>query len=314
MIGSVSRRIVPFMLILLVLLTLPMTAAAAETEFDMNKTGSICVTLRDIYHPANKVGGGAVLHKVGEAQTVNSNLTFVLTAEFAGSGVSLADPNSSGLAQQLADYAEENKIAGQPVDADANGTVTFSGLSAGLYLVVQTEAVDGYLEVSPFLVSLPMYSAAAGGWIYNIDASPKVQPVPKDPMSLTVVKKWLDNEKGRPESLTVQLLREGEAVETVELNEDNGWKYTWEGLNAYYGWDVVEPEVPRGYEVAYSTHGDTVTITNEAEWYVPPTDPEKLIQTGQLNWPVPVLACAGLCLLITGAVLLKCRRKENHEA
>lgn len=192
--------------------------------------------------------------------------------------------------------------------------MSFSGLSTGLYLVVQTQAVEGYLKVSPFLVSLPMYNAADCDWLYTIDASPKVQPVPKDPVSLTVVKKWLDNEKGRPDSLTVQLLREGEAVETVELNEENGWKYTWEGLNAYYEWDAAEPEVPTGYEAAYSTYGNTVTITNKAEWYVPPVDPEKLIQTGQLNWPVPILACAGLCLLMTGVVLLKGRRKEEDEA
>lgn len=45
MIRSVSRRIMPFVLALLILLTLPMTAMAAE--FDLNGTGSIrlpCVT------------------------------------------------------------------------------------------------------------------------------------------------------------------------------------------------------------------------------------------------------------------------------
>lgn len=43
-----------------------------------------------------------------------------------------------------------------------------------------------------------------------------------------------------------------------------------------------------------------------------PTKPdEKLPQTGQLNWPVPLLAVAGLGLFLLGCVL---RRKENDEA
>lgn len=41
-----------------------------------------------------------------------------------------------------------------------------------------------------------------------------------------------------------------------------------------------------------------------------PTDP-KLPQTGQLTWPIPVLAAAGLLLLVVGFVL---RRGKKHEA
>ena len=48
---------------------------------------------------------------------------------------------------------------------------------------------------------------------------------------------------------------------------------------------------------------NTTTITNKASWYVPPAD--VLIQTGQLNWPVPVLTCAGLFLLLVGCILLR---------
>ena len=41
-----------------------------------------------------------------------------------------------------------------------------------------------------------------------------------------------------------------------------------------------------------------------------PTDP-KLPQTGQLTWPIPVLAAAGLLLLVVGFVL---RKEKKHEA
>lgn len=43
-----------------------------------------------------------------------------------------------------------------------------------------------------------------------------------------------------------------------------------------------------------------------------PTDP-KLPQTGQLNWPVPVLVVSGLMLFAFGWILCFGRKKENYE-
>lgn len=300
MIRSILKRIVPLLLSLLLLLSLPLNVGAEE--FDLEKTGTIRVQLRDVYFPDTPIGGTLVLHKVGDAQAVNSNLAFSLTGDFSGSGVSLTDPNASGLAQMLADYAEENTLQGHSVQADTQGFAAFSGLSAGLYLVMQTEAVEGYLTVAPFLVSLPMYSGESGSWIYSVDAAPKVQRPSRDPVSVTVVKKWLDNNKKRPDSLSVSLLQEGEIVDTVVITAKDGWKYTWNDLNAYYSWRVEEV-VPEGYKAEYSVYKNTTTITNKASWYVPPAD--VLIQTGQLNWPVPVLTCAGLFLLLVGCILLR---------
>lgn len=301
MIHRIFKRIVPFVLVLLVLLTLPLNADAA-TVIDLTRTGSIKIQLRDVYFPDTPIGGTLVLHKVGNAQIVDHNLSFALTEGFAGSGVSLKDLRVSTLPQELADYAAEQNLLGTAVQADESGFVTFSSLSTGLYLVTQTEAVEGYLTVSPFLVSLPMYNEASGTYIYTVEAAPKVQRPPKDDISVTVVKKWQDNNKNRPESLTVNLLKEGEVVDTVVITAEDQWKYTWTGLNAYYKW-TVEEEIPEGYFAAYQTYENTTTITNRASWYVPPKD--QLIQTGQLNWPVPVLACAGLFLLLAGCILIR---------
>lgn len=305
MIRNVFKRIVPFLLALLVALSLPLSASAAE--FDLGRTGTIQVQLRDVYFPEESIGGTLVLYKVGDASVVNSNLTFTLTGDFSGSGVSLSDISASGLAEKLAAYAAENNVPGQSAQAEKNGYVTFSGLSTGLYLVAQTEAVDGYYAVSPFLISLPMYSAE-NGWIYDIQAAPKVQRPPNE-VDVTVRKVWLDNNKGRPEELVVYLLREGEFYAEAVLNAENQWQYTWEDLVGYYQWEVVEPKAPDGYTASYEVRGNTITITNRASWYVPPTD--QLIQTGQLNWPVPLLACAGLSLLLIGCFLLRRRKQDS---
>ena len=48
-----------------------------------------------------------------------------------------------------------------------------------------------------------------------------------------------------------------------------------------------------------------------------PTEPKppvpSLPQTGQLNWPVPILAAAGFGLFLTGGLLCSGRKKEKHE-
>jgi len=160
------------------------------------------------------------------------------------------------------------------------------------------------------MVSLPMYDAASG-WDYSIEAAPKVQRPSKD-VSITVRKEWLDNNMNRPQELVVQLMQDGEVYEEVTLNQENSWKHTWNDLNGYYEWDVQEKSVPEGYSATYARSGSKITITNRASWYKAPSD--QLIQTGQLNWPVPVLFGLGLLLLLLGFLLLRKRDENRYEA
>lgn len=45
----------------------------------------------------------------------------------------------------------------------------------------------------------------------------------------------------------------------------------------------------------------------------PPPPPPELPETGQLKWPVPVMAAAGIALLIVGCILCASRKKYAHE-
>ncbi len=128
------------------------------------------------------------------------------------------------------------------------------------------------------------------------------KPIPD--VSITAVKKWVDDGKGRPDSITVQLLENGKPVETVTLNAFNKWTHTWEVLSGESEWTVKEVNVPKGYTASYSTKGTVVTITNT----------EKLIQTGQLNWPVAVCSVAGIAVLAAGLLLIFKKREDNHAA
>ena len=84
-----------------------------------------------------------------------------------------------------------------------------------------------------------------------------------NPVEITVTKAWNHNGgKELPESITVTLYKNDEVYDTVVLNEENGWTYTWEGLNDASQWRVDETEVPAGYTKEISVDGYEFVITN----------------------------------------------------
>ncbi len=86
---------------------------------------------------------------------------------------------------------------------------------------------------------------------------------------LTVHKLWDDNgDPSRPARVRVHLLRDGEVWETVELNAENQWTWSWDQLDERYAWSVEE-EPLAGYETAYRTVDNTVFIINHRDSYLP---------------------------------------------
>lgn len=55
------------------------------------------------------------------------------------------------------------------------------------------------------------------------------------------------------------------------LNEQNGWRYTWYGLNSRYSWTVEEVEVPEGFTMSLRRHGHKFTIVNDDTPVMPGT-------------------------------------------
>ena len=126
---------------------------------------------------------------------------------------------------------------------------------------------------------------------------------PEDPVDLTVVKKWSDTDSGnRPTSVKVTLFNGSTAVETVTLSAANNWTYSWTDLDGSGNWQVQEVNVPAGYTPYYTSKNGVVTITNTAT----------LIQTGQLDWPIPVLGGLGVLLLALGCIMITRKRKNGN--
>lgn len=115
-------------------------------------------------------------------------------------------------------------------------------------------------------------------WIFHVEAYNESQ--------LSVRKVWSDgNANHDQDSITVNLLKDGEVEASQELNAENGWAYTFDRLAEGYTWTMEEADVPEGYEVSYDTVGTTTTITNtKKEAPTPDPDPEP-------EEPVEITAC-----------------------
>ena len=201
------------------------TTVFAHDVPDFTKKGSITITMTsgDTYVK----GGSLTLYKVGDIYEDDGNYSFKLSENFADSGEDLENLQSSQVAKNLANYALRHSISGVNKDIDQNTKVTFTELELGLYLIVQNKAANGYSKCSPFLISVPNHTN--GVYIYNVDASPKVEIEP-----------------------------------------------------------TTKPDIP--------------------------DEPDnELPQTGQLNWPIPILVIGGLTFFIIGWWLNFGRKKEKYE-
>lgn len=170
------KRLSALALACALVLAMSVTALAHEVP-DVTKTGSISLSF--VYDGTPVPGGALTAYRVGEVAEDDGNYGFTLSQYFAPSGADLSDITASGLARELAEFATEKELTGTGATIGGDGTAVFSGLTLGLYLVVQTEAAQGYEPVSPFLVSVPMYREEA--YVYDVDATPKMETLKKTP-------------------------------------------------------------------------------------------------------------------------------------
>lgn len=85
------------------------------------------------------------------------------------------------------------------------------------------------------------------------------------PETVNVRKVWVIDDGGeRPDSVSVQLMRDGEPFgDPITLNDANDWSHAWNDLESGHNWTVVELNVPDGFKATVSQSGDTFTIIND---------------------------------------------------
>ena len=116
-----------------------------------------------------------------------------------------------------------------------------------------------------------------------------------------------------PESITVELLCEGQLVATAELSEANYWKHTFTQLEVGKEYEVVERNVPDGFTVTISRTDNQVVITNTAQEVPPePENPDPEIpQTGIIRWPITLVTVLGIVVFAAGWCMYYAGKKET---
>lgn len=218
-----KKRILCCLLCCIAILWLTAASAFAADLFpDPDRTGSIAF---DFSAGGKDFPGGSVeLRQVAALRADGENLDWC--EDFVPVGLPIEALESNDCAGKLRLYAAAARIPATQVEIGSNGLGKAQELAPGVYLMSQEEPFEGYLELSPALITLPLRES--GQWIYDVDAMPKLET-----------------------------LREETTVPTTE-----------------------------------------------------PTPPH-LPQTGQTNWPVPVLALGGSVLILLGICLRRDKRNET---
>lgn len=308
-------------LMMLVLSVIPLSPAATAV---LEEKGSITLNLMDSENENPLANVPFRLYFIANAYESGDGIRYELIPPFDEANVDTDDLQDSSLPVHLAHFAISENQPYTEKTTDENGVLSFDNLEAGLYLIVPVQNGEDRCIVSPFLISVPNYDSQNGTWEYDIDASPKILDGNGNEDGaetyISVVKKW-ETSTSHPESVTIVLLCDFQEYLKVELNADNNWHYRFDNLPENHIWNVVEENVPDGYTVYYETSSNTVTIINKSEkpqeegTTNPPeeeTEEDKLVHTGQLNWPVPVCAISGLLIFSIGWAVLNFGKKESE--
>jgi len=246
LIGNINyKRLLPLLLAVLMFFSINVPVLASVIVPDVDKKGSVQITMKDPDTENGIPGGTLTLYRVAEVQVDDGNYFFTFTGDFSGCKLSLENIQSQQLVKDLESWVKQKKLTGMEKSIDKDGFVCFLDLELGLYLAIQGNAAEGYYAVNSFLVTVP--TMGKGEWIYKVDATPKAE-----------VKKAPDS-----------------------------------------------PDSPGPSNPPESS--------NPPETIPPITPLGKLPQTGQLNWPIPVMTVIGLTLFAFGWSL-RFTKKETCDA
>ena len=295
-------------MVLLLLLTLPLPARAyesVETEYPCSITlhyGKGDVTFPDLEINAYRIA------------SVTSYGYFELVAPFSDYPVNIHNIHSQTewktVAQTLSAYITADQIL--PTTAqktNENGTVVFSGLQTGMYLItgIRAESDDAVYQFDPCILLLPT-PQQNGSHLYDVEANPKCSAYTAK-TEYSVRKIWKDqgSENKRPASITVEIYKDSVLQDTVTLSKKNNWIHSWKVEADGATWSVVETDVPSSYKVTITSSGDIFTITNTAK-NKPGNLPPKTGDTTPIQFYMTVMCISGCLLMILGTTA---KRKQR---
>lgn len=181
---KLKRLLAGVMTAAMVMSTMAMTAFADEATkmptIDNTKTGSITIHKYEYNGTGGSKGTGSEADTLPEGANPLAGAGFTiykveeLNNYYTAEGVALpsvnnyVDTNGSIKSEYVGKKVQVEKITG------TNGIAEFEGLDLGLYVVIETTKPDAVTDpVTPFIVSVPMTTAAGDDWLYDVHVFPK---------------------------------------------------------------------------------------------------------------------------------------------
>jgi len=298
------KKIVYICLVMVLCFTAAAPSVHAVDKIDVDREASLTIQ----YSHSGRACKDVQV-KTYRVANVDAAGEFTLCKAFAGYDVDVNNVSSQDewktISETLAAYAAADKIkAYRTAKTNNSGIVRFSGIDLGLYLTVSSESVLGQERIifENFMTVVPHYDHN-GNYSYNVIAYPKADAYVPQPgkVEYKVVKHWKDSghKESRPDSIRVEIIKNGVHESYQTLNADNNWTYSWKAADDGSKWQVVERDKPEGYKAKIQKKGRTVIITNT----LIPTEEgsKKPPQTGDTTsmWPfVGVMGFAGAVMLL----------------
>lgn len=302
------------LLLCICLFLTPCSASAASTAdakepISPNRDCTISLTYR--YNEKIFIGASVRLYHIA---TVSADFQYTLTSLFANSHLVLNGIRTAGewdiVRSTLESYILANGIV-ETITAvtDSDGQVTFDSLKTGLYFAAAVQATedDTTCFFDSSLIAAPGLGADAL-WEYQVTAIPKPEVLPPiDPDEETqfkVLKLWKgDASSNRPDTIEIELFRNGESYQTVILSEATHWSFAWTAPADGADWVVVERNIPSGYAMTVDERGTSFVITNTLIPDSPETSPGDVGRTGDTSHTLLytiMIYVSGMLLVLLG--------------
>lgn len=302
----INRITAVLLSVMAMFLLLPMQALAAGS-IDLSHAHSLTVTAAYAQKPISGMKFDAYListvDECGELTVLDRYHDFADDLDIRGKDDEAWLQMAQVLAREIS--LDTNLKPSRSAVTDADGKAEFADIPMGLYLIMGSGVEkDGYVySTTPFFVMLPEQNLSSNTWNYHVvaNAKPGRESVKAD---FEVIKIWEDDchKSRRPNSITINLICDGEVYDTITLPRNGAWSYTWKNLETNHQWTVTEKKEIGYKDPKIRQEGNIFIVTNTCSKPANPTEPGKptLPQTGQLWWPVPVLIAAGLLFVVIG--------------
>ena len=236
---------------------------------------------------------------------------------------------------------DDTEKACDSVTTDENGEFSFAPIENGLYLLVNDEWFEDPEKDQDgntvYWHGLPMLVLVLNG---DVEREVKPEMETEAPDRYIVVKSWQDtgNQKARPKEIKVEIYydyktgQKNEPIETVTLNADNNWCYSWstddekyqdKTEDKYTVKEVITADIKKNYTLKESESMDQKTNTKRFNITNVYNTGDKgsgksssKVKTGDTNKmnKYYVICAAALIVLIILFIASRKRRKDDGQA